>query len=40
MLLTVRGLKDRIGFLAWVAITVGLVVNLWGMAFATSGWWY
>jgi len=40
MLLTVRGLKDRIGFLAWVAITVGFVVNLWGMAFATSGWWY
>jgi hypothetical protein len=40
MLLTARGLKDRLGGLAWVAITVGFVVNFWGMAFATSGWWY
>jgi hypothetical protein len=39
MLLTVRGLKGRISRLAWVAITIGFLVNFWGMAYAASGWW-
>jgi hypothetical protein len=38
-LLTVRGLRGRIGFEAGLAIALGFVVNLWGMAISyTSGW--
>jgi hypothetical protein len=39
MLLTVRGLNGRISRLAWVAIAVGLLVNLWGMGYALTDWW-
>jgi 4-amino-4-deoxy-L-arabinose transferase-like glycosyltransferase len=38
-LLAVRGLRGRISPLAWVAIGIGFAVNLWGMAYAFSGWW-
>jgi hypothetical protein len=38
-LLAVHGLRGRIGRLAWVAIGIGFAVNLWGMAYAFSGWW-
>ena len=39
MLLTARGLGGKISRLAWVAIAVGLLVNLWGMAYAFTDWW-
>lgn len=38
-LLAVRGLRGRISPLAWAAIGIGVAVNLWGMAYAFSGWW-
>ena len=38
-MLTVRGLGHRISPLAWAAIAVGVVVNLWGMAAAYLDWW-
>ncbi len=39
LLLTVRGLRGRLGFEAWLAIAIGLVVNLWGMGSAYFDWW-
>jgi hypothetical protein len=38
-LLTVRGLKGRISFEAWVAIAIGFGVNLWGMGVTYFDWW-
>jgi hypothetical protein len=38
-LLAVRGLRGWVSRLAWVAIGIGVVVNVWGMAFAFRGWW-
>jgi hypothetical protein len=38
-LLAARGLRGRISPLAWVAIAIGLVVNLWGMGAAYFNWW-
>jgi hypothetical protein len=38
-LLTIRGLRGRISFEAWVAIGIGFVVNLWGMGAAYFNWW-
>ena len=38
-LLTVRGLGGRIGFEAWLAIAIGLAVNLWGMGSTYFDWW-
>ena len=38
-MLTVRGLGQRISPLAWAAIGVGVVVNVWGMAAAYFNWW-
>ena len=37
--LAVRGLAGRIGFEAALAIGIGLVVNVWGMASAYFNWW-
>jgi hypothetical protein len=39
MLLTVRGLNGKISRLAWVAIAIGVLVNLWGIGFALADWW-
>ena len=36
--LTVIGLRGRISGLAWVAISVGVIVNLWGMASTYNAW--
>ena len=38
-LLMVRGLRGRLGRLGWLAVSIGLAVNLWGMAYAFGGWW-
>jgi hypothetical protein len=38
LLLTVRGLGGRISVEAWIAIGIGGVVNLWGMASAYYDW--
>jgi hypothetical protein len=39
LLLTVRGLNGRISFEAWIAIAIGVLVNLWGMGSAYFDWW-
>lgn len=38
-LLTVRGLGGRISFEAWIAIAVGVLVNIWGMGATYFDWW-
>ena len=38
-LLTIRGLRGRLSFEAWIAIAVGVVVNVWGMGAAYFDWW-
>lgn len=38
-LLTVRGLGGRISTEAWIAIAIGGIVNLWGMASTYYDWW-
>ena len=38
-LLAARGLHGRIGPVAWVAIAIGFVVNIWGMGAAYFDWW-
>ena len=40
LLLTIRGLAGRISFEAWVAIGIGGIVNLWGMASTYYDWWH
>jgi hypothetical protein len=38
-LLTVRGLRGRLSFEAWLAIVIGFAVQAWGIAIAiTNGW--
>ncbi len=39
LLLTVRGLGGRISVEAWIAIAIGGLFNLWGMASAYFDWW-
>lgn len=39
LLLTVRGLRGRISFEAWVAIAIGFAVNAWGMWSTYDNWW-
>ena len=39
LLLTVRGLGGRLSFEAWLAIAIGFLVNVWGMASAYHDWW-
>ena len=39
LLLTVRGLGGRLSFEAWLAIAVGILVNLWGMGSTYFDWW-
>jgi hypothetical protein len=39
LLLTVRGLGGRISTEAWIAIAIGGVVNVWGMASTYYDWW-
>ncbi len=38
-LLTVRGLKGRFSVEAWIAIAIGVVINLWGMGSTYFDWW-
>ena len=38
-LLVVRGLRGRISFEAGLAIAIGVLVNIWGMASAYHDWW-
>ena len=38
-LLVVRGLRGRISFEAWLAIAIGVVVNIWGMGATHVDWW-
>jgi len=38
-LLTVRGLGGRISFEAWVAIAIGVLINVWGMGATYFDWW-
>ena len=38
-LLTARGLKGRISFEAWIAIAIGVLINLWGMGSTYFDWW-
>ena len=38
-LLTVRGLRGRISPEAWIAITFGVLINIWGMASTYYDWW-
>lgn len=38
-LLTIRGLAGRIGFEAWLAIGIGVLVNVWGMGSTYFDWW-
>ncbi|MGZ6340388.1 MAG: hypothetical protein ACXWMX_00910 [Candidatus Limnocylindrales bacterium] len=39
LLLTARGLGERVGFEAMLAMGLGFVVNLWGMGATYFGWW-
>ncbi len=39
LLLTVRGLGGRLSFEAWLAVAIGVLVNIWGMASAYHDWW-
>ena len=38
-LLTARGLGGRISFEAWIAIAIGVLINLWGMGSTYFDWW-
>ncbi|MDP9467813.1 MAG: hypothetical protein M3P32_03625 [Chloroflexota bacterium] len=38
-LLAARGLRGRIGPVAWIAIGIGFAVNLWGMGATYFNWW-
>ena len=39
LLLVIRGLRGRISFEAWIAIGIGWVINIWGMASTYADWW-
>lgn len=38
-LLTVRGLKGRLSVEAWMAIAIGVLINVWGMGSTYFDWW-
>ena len=38
-LLTARGLGGRISVEAWIAIGIGVLINLWGMGSTYFDWW-
>ena len=38
-LLTIRGLGGRITVEAWIAIAIGVLINLWGMGSTYFDWW-